>query len=286
MTSLLPPTWHPALYGVLAAVGLLYAFVTRTGSFRASPSQRWRFGLAIIVLLAAYGWPLGDLAAHVSLSALVVQRLLVLLCATPLLLAGLPVDVVAAITKPPAVDRVVLVCSRPAIAVLIVTVVGTVSLTPAVVAWTSSSPGAGAALAIVNLGLGVVLWLPVLSAAPGTKRLRHVGKGIYLLVSSLVVTSLSIVWIFARHPMYGSFMHQGSILGISPIVDQQLAGFIAKLGAYAPMWTMAFVLLARETGNEEDETLRWADVQRELEREDRKARPTGRPALPGSHVDS
>jgi cytochrome c oxidase assembly factor CtaG len=258
---------------VLALAVLVYAIATRSDPFRATRAMRRRFVLAVVVLLVAYGWPLGDLAAHVSLSALVVQRLLALLCAAPLLLTSLPVNLTASLTRPAVIDRIVVVSSRPAIAVLIVSVVGTVSLTPAALSWASSSPGAGGLLAVANLAIGVVLWLPVLSTVPGTRRLRHVSKGAYMLISSLVVTSLSVVWIFARHPMYGTFSHQESILGLSPIVDQQLAGFIAKLGAYAPMWTIAFVLFARDSGEEdEDATLRWVDVQRELERGDRRAR--------------
>jgi cytochrome c oxidase assembly factor CtaG len=270
--SLLPPTWHPGLYGVLAVAVLLYVFATRSDPYRATTPMRRRFALAIVVLVVAYGWPLGDLASHVSLSALVVQRLFVLLCVAPLLMTSIPVNLVAALTRPALIDRAVIASSRPAIAVLIVTVVGTTSLTPAAISWASSSPGAGVLFAFVNLVVGVILWLPVLSAAPGTRRLRHVGKGAYMFVSSLVVTSLSIVWIFARHPMYGSFSHQESLLGISPIVDQQLAGFVAKLGAYIPMWTIALVLLSRDNGEvTDDEPLRWVDVQRELERGDRRA---------------
>lgn len=191
-------------------------------------------------------------------------------------MSALPVNLAAALTRPAPIDRLVAVASRPAIAVLLVTAVGTATLVPVVLAWSSSSTGAGAFFAVVNLAIGVVLWLPVLSTAPGARRLGMVGKGVYLLVSSLIVTALSIVWIFARHPMYGSFTHQQLILGISPIVDQQLAGFIAKLGAYVPMWTIAFVLLARDNGEEDGEPWRWVDVQRELERGDRHTRPTAR----------
>jgi putative membrane protein len=272
VTSLLPPTWHPALFVVLAVTAILYWRVTARTRYQATARMRRHFVFAVLVLVLAYGWPLGDLATHVSLSALVVQRLMVLLCVAPLLMTALPIDLVSAVTRPAAFDRALVVVSRPAIAIGIVTVVGTATLTPAVVSWSSSSPGAGALLALTNLCLGVVLWLPVLSTAPGARRLRHVGKGLYLLASSLVVTLLSIVWIFSRHPMYASFSHQELILGISPIVDQQLAGFVAKLGAYAPMWTIAFILLSRDSGEEiDDQTLRWADVQRELEREARKA---------------
>ena len=63
-----------------------------------------------------------------------------------------------------------------------------------------------------------------------------------------------------------------TILRISPLLDQQLAGFVAKLGAYVPMWIVAFVLFARAGDGEEpdDATLRWVDVQREFERAERR----------------
>jgi cytochrome c oxidase assembly factor CtaG len=274
VTSLLPVTWHPALDAVLVALSVAYVAVTRRTGLHATRVEAIRFAGAILVLLAAYGWPLGDLAAHVSLAALVLQRLLVLLAGAPLLMSALPGDLVTVATRPPVFDRLVVACSRPAVAVVLVTVVGTASLTPSAVAWATASTAPTVLLGLVNLALGVVLWLPVLSRVPGTHHLSSVAKGIYLLVASLVVTALSIVWIFAQHPMYGSFHGQREVLGISPILDQQLAGFLSKVVTYGPMWTVAFIFLARTSGEESPgpSTLRWADVQRELERHERRQR--------------
>jgi cytochrome c oxidase assembly factor CtaG len=257
---------------VLLFASVAYLVVTRRSGFPATRPEATRFAGAVLVVLVAYGWPLGDLAAHVSLSALVLQRVLVLLAAVPLFMASVPCDLVTVATRPAIVDRVVVACSRPAVAVVVVTVVGTASLTPPAVTWSTSSAVPTAAFGLANVALGVVLWLPVLSRVPGTHHLSSVGKGVYLLIASLVVTALSIVWIFAQHPMYGSFHHQREVLGISPILDQQLAGFISKLATYGPMWTIAFVLLAHTSGEESPgpATLRWADVQRELERHARR----------------
>jgi cytochrome c oxidase assembly factor CtaG len=273
MTSLLPPRWHPALYGVLAAAIVAYALVTRRSRFAASRSQQGRFAGAIVLLLVAYGWPLGDLARHVSLSALVVQRLLVILAVAPLLITSIPHELGAAATRPTLLDRVGVAVCHPAVAIVVVTVVGTVTLTPAVVGWAAGSGVATTGIALVTVGIGIVLWLPILAAVPGARRLGHVGQGAYLMVASLVVTSLSFVWIFSKHPMYSSFHDQHALLAMSPVVDQQLAGFIAKLGAYFPMWSIAFVLFSRAGDSEVDEIpLRWVDVQRELERAERRER--------------
>jgi cytochrome c oxidase assembly factor CtaG len=276
VTSLRPPTWHPALVGVLAGVLLAYAFVTRTSATR---SERARFASGLAVLWLACAWPLGDLAAHVSLSAAVTQRLLVLLAATPLLVSALPVDDVARWTRPRVVDATVHALGHPAAAIVVVTVVGTITLMPAVVDWGATGSLAGGAVLAVTLGVGVVLWLPILGRVPGGRRLSDVAKGGYLLAASLVVTSLSFIWIFSRHVLYPSFAHQQAVLGLSAIDDQQLAGYVAKLGAYLPLWLTAFVLFARsgDAMSEDDATLRWVDVQRELERADRHGPPAAEP---------
>ena len=83
------------------------------------------------------------------------------------------------------------------------------------------------------------------------------------------------VWIFARRPLYASYDHHRTVLGMSPVLDQQLAGFLAKLCTIAVLWTVAFSLMMRshaavEVG-EDPEPLLWSDVEREIQRADRRA---------------
>ena len=86
---------------------------------------------------------------------------------------------------------------------------------------------------------------------------------------------LSIVWIFARHSLYPPFSHSGKVVGMSPLLDQELAGFVAKLGTIVVLWTVAFVVMTRgesaDGRRREDEPLMWSDVEREIERADRAA---------------
>ena len=271
MTSLLPPTWHPALIASLGVATGVYLAATRRGELAANRSERGHFAGALLLAYLVCSWPLGDLAAHVSITAVVVQRLVLMLAVAPLLLSSLPDALIARVTRRQMVDRVMHAVVHPAIAIAVVTVIGTATLLPAVISLGSSSLVAGGLFIAVTLGLGVVLWMPILGSIPGLPRLSYTAKGGYLLAASLVVTSLSFVWIFARHPMYGSLSHQTKILGMSPLLDQQLAGFVSKLGAYFPMWAIAFILFARAgDGGENDRAdLRWVDVQRELERVDR-----------------
>jgi cytochrome c oxidase assembly factor CtaG len=126
----------------------------------------------------------------------------------------------------------------------------------------------------------------VLTELPGTQPLSAIGRGGYLIVQSIVPSFLSVVWIFARRALYASYDHHGRVLGMSPVLDQQLAGFLAKLSTIAVLWTVAFTLMTRSqagAGADEDaEPLIWSDVEREIERADRRDQRARRPhgALP------
>jgi cytochrome c oxidase assembly factor CtaG len=250
-------------------------------------TRQWLLFLGGVVLLAgALTWPLADLAVHWSLLALVLQRLVLTLAAPPLLVLGTPRPIIARLTRPPAVDAVLRVVVQPVPAVIIVTVVAVGTLTVGAVSLAAHSLLARVVVELVVLASGFVLWAPVLTELPGAQRLSALGRGGYLIVQSIVPSFLSIVWIFARHPLYPTFTHTGTVAGMSPLLDQELAGFLAKLSTIAVLWTVAFVIMTRaqaaETAGEDSDPLVWSDVQREIERAERRDRRQGLPGPPAS----
>ena len=97
--------------------------IVRRPPLRGDPAARSRsFAGAMVVLLVALTWPVADLAAHWSLTALVLQRLLLTLAVPPLLLLGLPAAAGRGCTRPAPVDAVARAVSRPPVAVAVVTV--------------------------------------------------------------------------------------------------------------------------------------------------------------------
>ena len=190
-----------------------------------------------------------------------------------MLLLGLSPSTLARLSRPRALDVLSQVVTRPGVALAFVTVLGTATLSTPVVDLGARSDLARDSVLLVVLTVGVVLWLPALGVMPGTKRLSPTARAAYVFVSALVVTSLSFVWIFARHSLYPGLHHQQALLHMTPLFDQQLAGFVSKLGCYLPMWAVAFTIFSRadEKGLAmEDSPLHWADVERELLRIDRR----------------
>jgi cytochrome c oxidase assembly factor CtaG len=265
--TLLPFRWHIAEVLVIVAAGVGHRIVVK------SKRERRLVAWALLALLVVTVWPIGDLASSVSLTVATIQRLVIMLLVAPLLLMATPTNVLARLTRPRLIDAVTRRLAHPGVAMVVVTVLGTMTLIAPVVDWGARSAIGRELTLIAVLVVGLILWLPALALMPGAKRLSPVARAGYVFVSSIVVTSLSIVWIFARHPMYPALHHQQAILHVSPLLDQQLAGFVAKLCCYAPMWAVAFTIFSRaeERGTPVEETpLHWADVERQLLRVDRE----------------
>ena len=280
-----PLEWHLHLLWLLAFPALVatYLWATHRDGSEATGRQRLLFYTGVVVLIAAVTWPLGDLATHWLLLALVLQRLLLTLAVPPLLVLGTPRPLLARLTRPAPLDAALRVVVRPIPAVLIVTVVAVGTLTTGAVSLASRSDLVRVLIELLVLGSGFVLWAPVLTELPGVPRLSPLGRGGYLIVQSIVPSFLSIVWIFARHSLYPPFTHAGKVADLTPLLDQQLAGFLAKLSTIAVLWTVAFVIMTRgqaTAGTEDADPLLWTDVEREIERADRQQRRHGLPGPP------
>jgi cytochrome c oxidase assembly factor CtaG len=267
VTSLLPFRWHIAEVLIIVAAGVAHHAVVTTKHERRL--AMW----ALIALLVVTIWPVGDLAASVSLTVATVQRLVIMLLVAPLLLLATPTNVLARLTRPRPIDAVTRWLSHPGFAVVLVTALGTATLTTPVVDWGAHSSFGRDLVLLAVLFVGLVLWIPALGVIPGAKRLSPAARAGYVFASALVVTSLSFVWIFSQHPLYPALNHQYALLHVTPLFDQQLAGFVAKLGCYMPMWAVAFTIFwhAEDRGTPIEETpLHWADVERQLLRVDRQ----------------
>ena len=272
-----------AAIGILAlAYGISVRRLARRHGAGALPTRRQLAYLAgaLVALAVALTWPVADLAARWSLTALLSQRLLLTLAAAPLFLLALPVPLLTVLTRPAAVDAGIRVLTRPIPAVVVFSAVaiGTL-LSPAVAAQSSSAGWRGLTDIALLIG-GAVLWGPAMRHIPGAHRTTPVGVAAYLFVQSVVPTFPAVVYVFAHHPLYPAFARAHVAIGLSPLVDQQVAGVVAKVATLPVLWGAAYVALARaqraEQAGEETEPLTWAEVERELERADRAERRAAR----------
>jgi cytochrome c oxidase assembly factor CtaG len=272
-----PATWAVLLLAVsLTILGHRHLMRTSGRPIRWSRHQVEFFAGACGALVIALTWPVADLAAHWSLTALVAQRLILVLAVAPMLLLGLPHDLLEWVTRPAIVDAVLVRFRRPPVAIATVTIILVGSMAPAVVVAQASSPALRGLLFIVVLMAGLVLWLPVLGRVPGIPRLKPMVRFGYLAAQGVVPAFLSFVLILAPHPLYATFARSRAAIGLRPLNDQQIAGFVSKLAMLIVLLAVGTVYLLR--GDEESNTedpLVWADVQRQFERADRQGSSDG-----------
>jgi cytochrome c oxidase assembly factor CtaG len=246
----------------------------------------WLFAGACGASVVALTWPVADLATHWSLTALVIQRLILILAVAPLFLLGLPYDVLEWITRPALVDAVVNRCRRPATAIVVVTVITVGSMVPPVVHAQASSSLLRAFLALAAVIAGLVLWIPVLGRVPGVARLRPMVRFGYLATQAVVPAFLSFVLILSPHPLYTVFAGSKAAIDLRPLNDQQIAGFVSKLTMLIVLLTVGGVGLAKSKPSDEEadlgDQLVWADVQRQFERVDRKSAQGSRETTPSA----
>lgn len=241
--------------------------------------RRWQIRVAVGSWWLVTLWPIGDIAATHSLSVATAQRLVIMLAVVPLILRTIPVATMVRITRPALADIVASWLSRPLPALGVVTVGGTLTLSSPLVNAGATSEAARWIVLLATLLCGVILWLPVLGCIPGARHLSPAARSGYLFAASLLVTVMSFVWIFSLHPLYSGLTQQHAVVHLSALADQQIAGFVAKLGAFVPLWTVAFIIFFRADAEGvpvEESPLHWADVERHLLRSERRERRQAR----------
>ena len=99
---------------------------------------------------------------------------------------------------------------------------------------------------------GLVLWIPVLGRIPGILRLKPVVRFGYLVAQAVVPAFLSFIYIFSSHPLYPEFARSHAAIGLRPLNDQQIAGFVSKLTMLFVLLIVGAVVLARAPRSEEE----------------------------------
>jgi cytochrome c oxidase assembly factor CtaG len=263
------PLWswhpHPLSWSLVLVLGGLYLRAARRAVEPARERDVAFFALGLFLLYSFLDWPVADLAAR-SLLVHLAQQTVLLLAVPPLLLLGSRAWT-ARLRLPGALRPV----PSPAGATLVFNAVVMGSFLPAVMNGVVRNGAAAAGMDLLLLLAGLVMWVPALQIGPAAGRpLSHPGRAAYLIIQSVLPSFASLIFIFARHPVYEVFRDSARSVGLSPLADQQLAGALAKVVGLAVLLGAAGAILLRGDDASEDElppgTLTWADVERELRR--------------------
>jgi putative membrane protein len=244
--------WSPPFVATatLIIVGLVYTrgwyAIRKTRAIQFPPWRLGAFLLGLAVIWLAIGSPL-DGFADVLLSAHMVEHLLLMSCAPPLLLLGYPV--VPLLRGLP--HGVVIHLLGPLIRMKLLRHLGHILITP-LVAWLAMNlmflgwhVPAAYDFALENerwhefehlcfLGTSILFWWPVIRPWPTRESYAGWLMLFYLVMADIVNTVLSAFLAFCDRPVYSYYLREPNLFNISPLSDQRAGAVV--------MWVIGSVI--------------------------------------------
>jgi putative membrane protein len=264
--------FHPDVIALCLLLGLGYYYAVSELRPRVSDAGRVRrsqavyFYLGVFTIYAATGSPLHDLADQYLAAAHMLQHVLLMLVAAPLLLAGVPSWVWQALLRLPGALPVGRLLTHPLVALGVANTAMLLLHLPATVdlqvrEWTFHL-FAHATLLVA----GLIMWWPVLSRVPELPPLSDPMQMGYLFLQSLIPSVMASFITFSSGVVYDVYETAPRIWGITPMEDQQIAGGLMKLLGSIILWIFIAVAFFRWYAREEAEARgpRWGEVEEEL----------------------
>jgi putative membrane protein len=254
------------LGGYWYAVTQLRAEISDAGRLRRAQVVLFVLGVGVIYLASSS--PVHELAENYLVSVHMFQHLLYTMVAPPLLILGTPAWLISAALRGPRTLRAARLIVNPVVAFSVFNAVQLVTHLPSVVDLALTHHYLHLLVHAVLLASALMMWWPVLSTVEELPRLSYPLQMGYLFVQSLLPSVLAAFITFSDGVFYDYYATAPRIWGLSPIEDQQYAGFVMKILGSLILW--GFIAAAffrwyeRETAESQDP--RWAEVQEELAR--------------------
>jgi putative membrane protein len=249
--------WDP---GVIAALlALVAAYVVGLRRFR--PQTVWDehvvsrrelicFAGAILLLVIALISPLDSLS-NLMFVAHMFQHMLLIYFVPPLLLLGLPAWLIRPVLQIPYSQRVLRVLTGFVPATIIFNGVLLIWHMPALFNFTLVDPTVHAEEHLSFLLAGILLWWPVFSPLPELPRFSYPLQMLYMFVQSLVPAIIGAVLAFSSTVIYPVYFETPKLFGLTPLVDQQVAGLEMKLVGTVFLWVLVTIRFFQWFNHEE-----------------------------------
>ena len=234
--------FDPLIFGALGAAAIAWLLLVRAVG-RAHPgrgvpalrSAAFLGGLVAIAVALLSGIERYDTTLF---SIHMVQHLLLMLVAAPLLVLAAPVTQLLRVASPDMRGRVLLpmlhsrlvgALGHPVVAWLTFTLVLWLSHFTGVFDLALEDRGIHQLEHAVYLGAALLFWWPAIAADPAQRRLGYPVRVLYLLIQLPANSFLGMAILFAETPLYQHYATLGAPYGITALVDQQIAGGIMWL---------------------------------------------------------
>jgi len=267
----MPPIPWPfdwTVYGGLAVFSLDYVLLCRGRDWR--PRLGVFFALGVLTLWVALETPIDTISDRYLMSVHMVQHVLLLFVAPPLLLLGLSPRMARALASIPGVRPL----TEPIPAQVLAAAVMVFWHLPAPYDWTLRSEGLHVVEHLTFIAAGVIFWWPALTATSAASK-HQLGDGwklLYLFIGTIPQDTVALPLLLSHVTFYGFYDQAPRLLdGLTPSVDQDIAGAVMMVVAKITILAALIVIF-----------FRWVRSDLAAAEQVSGDRQAGRPARPAS----
>ncbi len=213
--------------GLLVLVaGYLYLARGENASRPTTSAQKSAFILGAVTLFVALGPPLDDWSDHYLLLAHMVQHLLLILLAAPLLLYGTPAWLLEPLTRNKVTNTIGYWLTRPVVAYTIANAVFVLWHVPMFYEMALRSQPVHVFEHVTMLATALLAWWPTLGPLPQWPRLALPLHTLYYFAMTLPSAAVGAFITFAEPGLYAPYDTAQRIFNIDLATDQQAAGLL------------------------------------------------------------
>jgi putative membrane protein len=222
---------------------------TGSGGEGATPRQKAAFIGGALTLFVALGPPLDDWSDHYLLLAHMVQHLLIILLAAPLLLAGTPGWLLEPLTRNRVTNAIGYWLTRPLIAFIVANAVFVLWHLPLFYEMALRSEPIHVLEHMTLLATALLAWWPILGPLPQWPRLALPLQSLYFFAMTIPGAMVGAFITYAEPGLYSPYDTARRIFGIDLATDQQAAGllmWVVVSAIYLLLITFSFFRWARQ----------------------------------------
>lgn len=249
--------WHnePLLIGVLVFVAWAYALATGPWRYRIAPGAAFpraeaaRFAAGLFVFYLAVGSPLDQVGERFLLSAHMVQHLIIVFLAAPLVLAGFPGWLLDAALGPRLVRTAARVAVNPIVAAIAYILCISFWHVPTAYDEALRVKLVHVVQHLMFFGTAFLMWWPLLTPSRLLPRLAPGVQVLYVFALGILQTPVAAFLTFSREVLYPTYAFAPRLTPLSPLEDQIMAGTIMTVGGMAialGLISRAFIVWHRE----------------------------------------
>jgi len=245
---------HPSTVIGIVALGALYLWGANRVHRDPTTRQKAWFFSGLLLMFASLNGPLHDLSDDYLFSAHMVQHLLLTLAVPPLLLAGVPGELLRGPLSNKYVRPVARFFTRAPITFATFNIV--------IAAW-HLPPLYNAAMAhhsihivehLMFMVAAVLMWWPLMSQLPELPRLAYPGQMLYAFLMSIPMSIIAVYIAMSDHVLYPAYAAAPRVLPLSPLEDQLLGALIMWIPGGIIFYIIMTVVFFKWNARGEDST--------------------------------